>query len=339
MRIAYVGEARGTSLQRARALERLGHPVSLIDPSVWLARPAVRARIHYRTGFIGVDRLVKSRLLERVRASRPDLIWVNQGEFLGPVSINALRTISVPIVNYANDNPFSPPNRYRFSTYRRALPYYDLVVVVFAEAVEPAKRAGARRVIRTFLTADESAHLRLLPTGAPDRHYSSDVAFVGTYMRRQRGSFMADLISRGVPLSIWGDHWQKAKEWRIIRPHWRGPGVYDDQGYAEIIRSAKVCLGLLNKVAGNLHTGRSVQIPSLGALLCGERTSEHMALYRDGVEAVFWSDAAECATLCKSLLADEIRRSEIARKGHERALHNNLFNEPVLASILDDACA
>lgn len=337
MRIAYIGPQWGTSLHRARALERLGHTVSVIDPWAWLAQPKLRGRVHLHTGYVGVDRLIGSKLLREVLASRPDLIWVNQGEFLGSVSIRALRGLDVPIVNYANDNPFSAGNRMRFSHYRAALPFYDLVVVVFAEAVEPAKRAGARHVIRKFISADEIAHLQPSESEADDAGDRPEVAFVGTWMKEHRGAFIAELIDRGVPLSIWGDRWQKAKEWPIIRPHWRGPGVYDNRGYAQIIRGAKICLGLVNKASGNLHTDRSIQIPALGSLLCAERTSEHLALYEEGEEAVFWSDAAECANLCKELLADEPRRLEIARRGHERALRNNLFNEPVLESILEQA--
>ncbi|MGH8127397.1 MAG: CgeB family protein [Gammaproteobacteria bacterium] len=335
MRIAYIGSQSGTSLQRAKALKRLGHTVTLIGPWEWLARSTLRARLHFHTGYFGVDHLIKSKLVKEVLASQPDLIWVNQGEFLGPVSVQALRGLGVSLVNYANDNPFSVENRKRFSNYRAALPYYDLVVVLFAEAVEAAKRAGARRVIRQFHSADEVAHLQQLAVVDADAGDRSEAAFVGTWMKEHRGAFVAELIRYGLPLSVWGDQWQKAKEWPIVRPHWRGPGVYDNRGYAQIIRGAKICLGLVNKASGNLHTDRSIQIPALGSLLCAERTSEHLALYKEGEEAVFWSDAEECAAQCKELLADEPRRQEIARRGHERAIRNNLFNEPVLASILE----
>lgn len=338
MRISYIGNAAGTSLQRARALERLGHTVSIVDPWKWLAGPRLRARAHFHTAYLGVDRFLKRRIAREIRLSRPELIWVNQGEFLGPEALRTLRTFAVPIVNYANDNPFSPENRARFRAYRRALPDYDLVVVVFAEAVEAAREAGARNVIRKFISADEVAHLPNRQSGdTRGVEKPNDIVFVGTWMKEQRGPFVAELIRRQVPLSIWGDRWQKAREWPIIRPHWRGPGVYEQAGYAEIIRSARICLGLVNKTSGNLHTDRSIQIPSLGSLLCAERTSEHLSLYEEGKEAVFWSDAEECAELCMELLNDEPRRAEIARRGHERALRNNLFNEPVLASILEQA--
>ena len=268
--------------------------------------------------------------------ARPDLIWINNGEFLGPDLIRRMRELDSPIINYANDNPFSLEHRRRFAHYRAALPFYDLVVVVFADAVEAARKAGARRVIREYICADEVAHKPRVISADLRNRYGSEVAFVGTWMKKQRGPFMVELIKRGVPLSIWGDRWHKAREWPVIEPYWRGPGIYDNEGYAAVLQSAKICLGLVNKSSGNLHTDRSIQIPGLGGLLCAERTSEHLALYEEGEEAVFWEDAEECAELCKTLLSDEPRRREIARRGHERALRNNLFNEPVLAGILSE---
>jgi hypothetical protein len=324
-------------LHRACALERLGHEVVIVDPWAWLSKPQWMARLVAHSGYAGVGARINRRLFREVSAVTPDLIWINQGEFLGPRLIRRLRGVGAPIVNYANDNPFSDENWRRFRRYRAALPYYDLLIVVFSSAVELAQRAGAKRVLRKFISADEVAHKPRPLTGAEKRQYSSDVAFVGTWLPVHRGAFMADLIRQGIPISIWGDRWHKAPEWPVIRPCWRGPGVYNDGGYAAIIQSAKICLGLVNRASGNLHTDRSTQIPALGAVFCAERTSEHLAMYEEGKEAVFWSDAAECAAICRELLTDAPRRRMIARQGHERGLRNNMFNEPVLHSILEEA--
>ncbi len=295
------------------------------------------ARVLFHSGYPGVGLFIDDRVFTKVSSVAPDLIWVNQGEFLGPRVIRRLRTLGAPLVNYANDNPFSTENWRRFSHYRAALPYYDLVVVVFSDIVKRAEEAGARRVIRKFISADEVAHRPRVLGAAQKARYASEVAFVGTWMPVQRGPLVVELIRRGVPVSVWGNLWHKAPEWPLIRPCWRGPGVYDDDGYAAIIQSAKICLGLVNKTSGNLHTDRSIQIPALGTVLCAERTSEHMMMYKDREEAVFWDDVSECAALCRELLADEPRRVAMARRGHARAIENNLFNEPILAGILDVA--
>lgn len=333
LRIAYIGPEHGTSLQRARALQRLGHSVTVIDPWAWLGKSRWAGRWLYHAGGIGAGAIIGRRLLAAVAASRPQMVWVNQGEFLGPGIVRKLRSFGAPVVSYANDNPFSGRDGLRFHSYQKALPYYDFVVVTFGENVEQTVASGAKRVARVWLTADEEAHTAAGTSVALLERYRSDVAFVGTWMP-ERGPLMVELLRQNLPLSIWGDGWQKAPEWPQLAPCWRGGGLYD-QDYVAAIASAKICLGLLSKGNRNLHTSRSVEIPAMGGLLCAERTSEHLALYEDGREAVFWDNAAECATLCQRLLADEALRRDIARRGRERALRNNLFNEPLMAWIVE----
>jgi spore maturation protein CgeB len=161
---------------------------------------------------------------------------------------------------------------------------------------------------------------------------ASDVTFIGTWLP-ERGPFLAELIKRGTPLTIRGDRWEKAPEWPVLRSHWRGPGL-DSADYTAAIQAAKICIGMLSKQNRDLHTQRSMEIPAIGTVLCAERTSEHLALYKEGQEAVFWRDAAECAEVCKALLADNSRRETIAQRGYERALRNGNFNEHLVSLIL-----
>ena len=77
-------------------------------------------------------------------------------------------------------------------------------------------------------------------------------------------------------------------------------------------------------------------MPSLGGVFCAERTPEHQFLYQEGEEAVFWSDAAECAEVCLRLLNDDARRTEIGRRGRVRCLRNGTMNEQILAHIISE---
>jgi spore maturation protein CgeB len=282
-----------------------------------------------------VPLLIDDAVFRGVREADPDLVWVNQGEFIGPKLLQRIRTLAVPIVNYTNDDPFSGGrhNGWRFRLYLKAVPYYDLISVVRDFNIREARGFGARRVVRVFLSADEVAHRPRDVTPEDRRRYASDVAFIGTWMP-ERGPFIADLIRLGVPVSVWGDRWHKAREWATIEAHWRGPGVFDDR-YSTIILSAKVVLGLVSKDNRDLHTQRTMEIPALGVVLCAERTSEHLHLYDDGTEALFWNSPAECASACRRLLTNEDYRQSVARRGRERLQQNGNYNEQVLTSILN----
>ena len=333
MRIAYVGPASGTSYHRARAMQRLGHTVTIVDPWAWLGTSPWVSRWLWHTGGVGVGLLVDHRVFTEVGNAQPELIWIDQGPFLGRRLLRALRRLGPPIVNYTIDNPFSQVHFRRFRRYRSAIREVDLLAVVRVSNVEQARAAGARNVVRVWQAADEVAHYPRRLTQAERSAYASEVAFVGTWLP-ERGPFMAALVERGVPLSIWGDRWHRAREWRQLRPYWRGPGLGDD-AYAAAIQGAKVCLGLVSQAVGDLHTTRSLEIPSLGGLLCAKRTPEHLALYEEHRDACFWSDVDECAAICFRLIQDEAARARIAASGRERALRNAHFNEPTMASLID----
>lgn len=339
MRIVFLGSSGGTSTHRANALVRLGHLIEIIDPRAWLPRGRWVGPWMYRAGGVGSNIMLARRLAEAVAIEKPDLVWVDQGEWFGPRILRAIRERcgpAVSIINYTVDDPFGGRDAWRFAGYLRAVPEYDLLAVVRAENVAEARARSARAVMQVWRSADEVAHATRELSIDQRRRFASEVVFVGTWMP-ERGPFMAELVRRGVPLSIWGNRWQKAPEWPQLAPHWRGPGLDTDDDYAAAILAAKVNLGLLSKGNRDLHTQRSLEIPALGGLFCAERTSEHLALYEEGREAVFWSDAAECAEQCMALLADEPQRQAIAAAGHARALRNGHYNERVMARILEAA--
>jgi spore maturation protein CgeB len=335
MRVTYVGTKTGTSLHRAMALDRLGHEVSIVDPFVDLAPSRWALRWVYHTGGIGAGLYAYASIRRRIAETDPDLIWVDHGAALGPALICSLRVLGAPIVNYMVDNAWCQLYRYRSRHYRSALKHYDLVVELRKSNIPAAQEAGARRTFLASLSADEIAHRPRDLSEDQRKKYEGDVAFIGTWLP-ERGPFLACLVRRGVSLSIWGSNWSKAPEWMILAPYWRGPALNGADDYAAAVQSAKICLGLLSKQTGDDYTSRSLEIPAIGGLFCGERTDKHLELYKEGVEAVFWDNAEECAEICHSLLRDEPLRTDIARRGRQRALSNGHFNEAELAKILDE---
>jgi spore maturation protein CgeB len=273
-------------------------------------------------------------LENKLNGQRFDLCYVDGGEWVTPQVIALIRRYAAKIINYNIDDPLGPRDGARFKAYRGSLASYDLCVVMRDQNVSEAKALGAKNVMRVFMTADEVSHAPRALNKNEEAQWASDILFLGTWMP-ERGPFLLDLINQGLPLTIRGSNWHKAPEWPQLNKYWKGGSIGGDS-YAKAIQCAKVNLGLLSKGNRDLHTTRSLEIPALGGLLCAERTSEHLTMYAEGQESLFWKDAEECAAMCSFALADEARRQTIAAAGHKRVTKNGHYNEIIVASILAD---
>jgi hypothetical protein len=335
-KILYLGSGAesSTARHRADALRRIGVDVTLFDPwKIFRERFSFPwGAIHYRTGY----RWCQNHLMEALDQSLPqaaifDMAWIDNGDFAGRRLLQRLRRICKKIVVYNVDDATGRRDGGRWSGFVRALPEVDLFVAVRKETREEALQKGARHAMRVWRSYDEVVHRPLSPEEA-DPRFDSEVAFVGSWMEN-RGTFMRELVERGVPLTLWGDHWAKAPEWPKLRALWRGGAVYG-RDYVRALAGAKISLGLLSKGNRDLHTQRSAEAPYAGALFCAERTAEHQELYQEGVEAVFWRDAQECASVCLKLLADATRRERIRQAGMTKVRALQLGNEDICRQIL-----
>jgi spore maturation protein CgeB len=334
--ILYLGADSRTSRHRLNALRRLGCNVSVVDPSGFLPDHRVISSWNHHAGGLFLGGLARRRVLNAIGSREFDVALVNGGMLVDRALVAELKRRCGAVINYNNDDPFGRRDHGKWRLYLEALPVYDLITVVRECNTREARAAGARETLRVYMSADEVAHLPRELSSEDRGKWGSRVAFIGTWMP-ERGPFLARLIDLGVPLAIFGDQWHKAAEWPLLRPHWRGPGLFNDDDYAKAVQCANVCLGLLSKGNRDLSTTRSFEIPHLGSVLCAERTAEHLDLYRENVDAVFWSSPEECAEKCGELLRDEGWRQRIAKSGRARCLKNRTTNESILANALSMA--
>jgi spore maturation protein CgeB len=336
LKILFLGANGGNAVKRANALRRLNYDVMLIDPySLFPFRNFV-GRLIYYAGASLIESYLKYRITPIISKCSFDVTFVDNGELVGCNVLSALRKVSPIIINYNNDDPFGIRDKKKWRLYLEAVPHYDLLALVRQVNVAEAYSRGAKKVLQVFMAVDELDGPREITP--PDRaRLSHEVLFIGTWMP-ERGPFLQSLIQAGVPLAIYGNDWQKAPEWPTLQAVWHGPAIYGDD-YLKAIQLAKVSLGLLSKGNRDLHTTRTFEIPYCGGLLCAERTSEHLQLYQEDVEAVYWSDVNECIEKCQKLLSDDKMRADIAEKGRIRCLRNGIFNEPNLKNMLEAACS
>ncbi|MGA9754609.1 MAG: glycosyltransferase [Desulfobaccales bacterium] len=336
MNILFLGADGGNALKRAKALSRLGHAVMRIDPYSLFPCKNFVGRLIYYGGASLIENYLKRKIVPLIKKSSFDVIFVDNGELVGCKVLKVLKQVSSIIINYNNDDPFGFRDKKKWRLYLEAVPHYDLLAVVRSVNVAEAYSLGAKKVLQVFMAVDELDGPREI-TPQDRRRFPHEVLFIGTWMP-ERGPFLQELMKAGVPLAMYGNSWQKAPEWPQLQAVWQGPAIYGDD-YLKAIQLAKISLGLLSKGNRDLHTTRTFEIPYCGGLLCAERTSEHLQLYQEDVEAVYWSDVKECIEKCQYLLNNDKIRQEIAENGRRRCLRNGIFNERNLAKMLEAAGA
>ena len=339
--ILYLGDScsSSTSSHRANALIRLGHTVLIKDPykkNAGILRFPWLDIMHYRTGYRSLQYRSCNWLSSIINPlHKIDLVWVDGGELFGTKSLKIIKTLNCPIILYNIDDPTGGRDGRKFDSLLQAIPFYDLLVVVRKETAQECKVRGAKKVLHVLRSYDEVAHKPITDMKTIPLIYKSDVVFIGTWMRHEkRDEFLIELIKQGVSINIWGNRWSKSPYWNFLKHYHRG-GALSGINYVFAIQGAKICLGLLSKGNRDLHTTRSLEVPFAGGLLCGERTYEHQQMYQDGLEAVFWSDANECANICKKLLNDDCFRENIRLAGMQKVRTLELGNEDVCKAIID----
>ena len=99
-RILYLGEVRGTCRDRANALRRLGHEVLHLDLREWLPSTVWVDRVTWRIGGHVFGVWLAREVQRRLAGQRFDLVHVDNGEYVSPAVLRALRQLAPRVINY-----------------------------------------------------------------------------------------------------------------------------------------------------------------------------------------------------------------------------------------------
>lgn len=338
LRILFVGTLNegGTCLQRMRTLIRMGHQVTPIDkvPGPLAAkRLTLSWRIRNRLFGARDESRANERLLRLSPALSPQLIWVEKGLTIEAATLTALRERwpRACFVAYSGDDMFNPRNQSR--AWRESVPIHDVHVTTKSFNVPELRAAGARDVLFVDKGFSPEVH-RPLPVSAADRErLGGGVGFIG-WPERERERSMRFLARNGIEVRIWGPwpKWKSSPRFRV-----EGTPLWSDD-YARSIAAFDINLCFLRKVNRDRHTTRSIEIPACGGFMLGERTDEHLRLFREGVEADFFGSDEELLAKVRHHLAHPEERRRIAAAGLARCLDDGYSYERRLATIIDHCC-
>ena len=335
LEILYAGplSAGSTSRQRLVVLTQLGHRVTGVDllPGDLAERQrALGWRVRRRLFGDHDDSRFNERLLAEPMAHAPDVVWVDKGLTVTPGTLRALRSRwpNAVFVNYSGDDMFNPHNQ--TATWRDCLPLYDLYSTTKSFNVPELRAAGARHVIFVDKGYSPDIHRPHVVTPELRERFGGDVGFVG-WPEGARERSMRHLARAGVNVRVWGP-WPRHKAAPRLRVE--GRPLWDDE-YAMALSAFRINLGFLRRANRDHQTTRSVEIPACGGFLLAERTGEHQRLFREGVEADFFSDDRELLEKTRYYLEHEEERVRIAAAGRRRCVEDGYGYDARLALILD----
>ena len=195
------------------------------------------------------------------------------------------------------------------------------------------KILGAKNVLFVNNTYSEVFHKPYALTEIEKNELGGDVGFIGAW-EEERCKSILYLVDHGVKVKVFGDaKWDKYANYsqnltimgRLLRK----------EDYCKSLHAFRISLCFLRKMNFDTQTTRSVEIPACGGFMMAERTDEHLGLFEEDKEAVYFSSNKELLEKCLYYLENEEIRSQIAVAGRERAVASGYSNESMVRNIIN----
>lgn len=269
-------------------------------------------------------------ILISVKKNQPDIIFFEKALYIYPKTLQCIKEMGITIIHFSTDDQFNPKNQTRF--YLNSINLYDIHITTKSYNVEELYHIGAKQVIFVNNATDEEIFKPLFDIDINE--YKCDVGFIGTW-EKERANSILYLAENGIEVRIWGPGWSnksnlKHPNIRIENKYLRG------LEYVYAINATKINLNFLRKENRDLQTTRSIEIPSCKSFMLAEYSEEHVNLFKENSEAVYFKDNIDLLDKVSYYLKNEDARNDISNNGYNRCLNSgysytilyyNLFNQ------------
>jgi spore maturation protein CgeB len=263
-------------------------------------------------------------LLDRVEQLRPDLVFcVLHAYEVWLETLHLLDRAGVPVLNWGTDDSWKYAQFSRF-----VAPAVRLWATTSHLAFDSAQQDGLRNMRLSQWAASGTRTCEPMP--AAECLY--DLSFVGSAYGN-RGRWIQRLRENGFKVECFGQGWPN--------------GPVDAARIPELYRSSRISL---NFGDSGLHwrgvlpyrsrqiKARVFEVPAAGGCLLTEGAERLDDYYRCGSEVETFSDEQTLMECARALLADPVRRDEIAWAGYRRTMADHLY-ESRFKSLLDECAA
>lgn len=250
-------------------------------------------KLKYRLGTSKILKKINQNLIQKAQDFQPDVVWVFKGMELFPKTLEQLKRKGVVLVNYNPDHPFRFASR--GSGNKNVLKSIQLYDHHFTYSIQIQRELEEQFGVSTswlpfgYLKAQRNNSKQLIKR----------ICFIGN-PDDERARVIKLLIDSEVPLTIYGNHWEQFidSSTQLVEIH---QAIYEDE-FAQKAQQYAVQLNLLRKQNEGSHNMRTFEMPALGCLMLAPRSKEHLALFEERIEAVFYGNDQELVEQAKQLL-------------------------------------
>ena len=235
---------------------------------------------------------------------KPDIVLTTGSGALNAVSLMALRSRGIRLLNFSTDDPWNQHHRSRW--FFEALCYYDHIYTPRRSNLDDLRGLGCRAISWLPFAYDPSIHYS---EPNSDQGWSSDVAFVGG-ADRDRVPAMAALIAEKHDVSLWGGYWERFRETRSA-----SQGFADPMTLRKVISSTRCALTLVRRSNRDGHAMRTYEVAAMGAPCLAEDTSEHREILgEEGKSVMYFSSAKELLAKSRWLVNNSQEGAKLGRE-------------------------
>ncbi len=277
-----------------------------------------------------IDRFNINKKLLSFDLKNINIIFVVKGNEIYPNTLKKVKTNfpDIKLINWSQDDMYAFHNRSLYYTF--ALKYYDLIVTQKSYNVDELKKLGAKKILFQNKAYSKDIHNPM----KCDKKYNHDVVFIG-FPEKERNTSIMYLAQNGIKIDIYG----YPNQWKKINYHHDNITIHSEslygKDYAEALSSAKISLCFLRKINRDLQTSRSIEIPACKGFMIAERTNEHLELFKENEEAVYFSNDYELVEKVKYYLSNEKKRLTIQENGYNRCIKEDYSYDNRIIEIIE----
>lgn len=313
MRILIIGANRDYSIERIyiKYLNRLGVEVSHFPAQelFYESYQSFLAKARFKLGISPIYNRINQKLKSFVEDSNPDVIWVFKGMEVFPETLIWIKARGIRIVNYNPDSPFIFSSRGSGNkNVTLSIAHYDLHFT-YQKIIKKRLEVEFKAKVEMLPFGYDAEESELLNLNSNDSSEINEVCFLGN-PDKERSRFIISLATAGVPISIYGHHWERFVKHRNVKIFQPAYGILQQR----ILRTYRVQLNLMRAHNQYSHNMRTFEVPGAGGIMVAPETPEHLEFFQHGSEAFFFKNYGDCLQIINHLLHMPLHESKIIRQ-------------------------